>query len=73
MRVRDHLSAFTKLGVGAFQVCECAARKCDKNFAAIDGFAFAGRSPSNDQVRLYLFCDSRCYLEALPPEACWHA
>jgi len=73
MRCSDLTNVFPKFGLTPFQVCECASEKCDKNFALIDGFAFPGQSPKDQQVRLYFFHSSGCYLEALPVEAMWSA
>ena len=68
MRARE----LGKLILNPFQVHECSSQHCDKMFAIIDGWAFPGRD-SSGELRLYFFHSDLCFLEALPPEACYRA
>lgn len=73
MECRELVPVFRQQNIDLNQICECSALGCTNTFTLKDGVAFLGRAKAEDETRLFFFCSNACYLQAMPPEACWQA
>ncbi len=68
MKMHEAMLYLPIKGINPLAMAECCAPNCTNKYVVAKGFAFPGTA-GGEQVSMFFFCSTSCYLDAVPIHA----